>query len=179
MVTALGRGLLAFVVMLLISCSVTKHRAPVGDGRDISDGSDSSVYSQGIGGKTRFDGQEQGESYTTRAPNNQVYLFAFDDSTFASKYQPSLNAQARYLLSHRGARIMLTGHTDSRGSREYNVALGERRANSVARLFFAAGVPKRQVRVVGYGEERPVAFGDDENSYRLNRRVELTYESIR
>ncbi len=137
------------------------------------------MTSTGIGMGASFAKQKKGEVYTTKAPHNQVYLFAFDNSIFANKYLPSLNAQARYLMSHSGAKVMIAGHTDSKGSREYNIALGERRANSVAQRLRLAGVARKQIRVVSYGEERPVAFGDSPADFSLNRRVKLTYESIR
>ena len=75
------------------------------------------------------------------------------------------------------ARIItqLEGHTDERGSREYNIALGERRANSVRQAMIATGVSPQQIRVVSFGEERPAAAGQSEQSYALNRRVEIVY----
>lgn len=139
----------------------------------------SRVFSQGIGKKATFEAQEKGEVYTTVAPRNQIYLFAFDNASVANKYLAAINAQADYLMRHKGAHVLLAGHTDHRGSREYNVALGERRAKSVQELLQLRGVSKKQIRVVSYGKERPVAFGDDDASDKLNRRVEMTYEAIR
>lgn len=168
-------GISLISLMLIISgCSSTSSKVPVGDAEQSG-----VISSSGLSGNMDFSGQEKGEIYTTQTPRNQIYLFAFDNSQLAKKYLPSLNAQAKYLITHPGASVMLAGHTDSRGSREYNIALGERRANAVAQLMRVAGVPKRQIRVVSYGEERPVAFGNNEQSYKLNRRVELTYEAIR
>lgn len=135
------------------------------------------IFSQGLGKIGSFQGQEQGEVYTTRAPHNQIFLFAYDDSSLNPKYVAAVNAQAQYLLSHPGARVLLAGHTDERGSREYNVALGERRAKTVSNLLRLAGVNKSQIRVVSYGKERPVYFGHDEASHKQNRRVELIYEA--
>lgn len=167
--------LIFLAAVFLSSCSSTKS-----SGVDVADArQDGVVSSKGVGNGLSFARQEKGEVYTTVAPRNQIYLFAFDNSRFVAKYLPSLNAQARYLKAHPGASIMLSGHTDSRGSREYNIALGERRANEVDQLLRLAGVSKSQVRVVSYGEERPVAFGDLEQDFKLNRRVELTYEAVR
>ena len=90
----------------------------------------------------------------------------------------SIDAQAQYLLSHPNARILLEGNTDSRGSREYNIALGERRSISIGEALKLDGVGEEQIRLVSYGEEKPVALGTAENSYRLNRRVNLIYEVI-
>ena len=142
-------------------------------------GAGDGIASQGLGKFAHFIGQEAGESYTTQAPHDQLYLFAYDDATFNSKYIDSLNAQIQYLKSAPGARILLAGHTDERGSREYNIALGEHRANSISELLRMAGVNHNQYRVVSYGKERPINFGHDEASHRQNRRVELTYEVTR
>ncbi|WP_028388921.1 peptidoglycan-associated lipoprotein Pal [Legionella fairfieldensis] len=162
-------GLVAASIVLLASCSKTPGSA---DGM-------SGLSAHGLGGFTRFAGQEPGESYTTQAPHNQRYLFDYDDSSFAPKYKPSLMAQANYLTTHPGARVLLAGHTDERGSREYNVALGERRANTVAELMRMAGVSRNQIRVVSYGKERPLYLGHDTEAHKQNRRVELTYEATR
>lgn len=163
-------GLLLISALFLVSCS--KNTTGFGD-------EDTDAQARGLGAFSRFGGQEAGESYTSKAPHNQVYLFKFDNSAFAAKYRPSLEAQAEYLNSHPRARILLAGHTDERGSREYNVALGERRANSVRSLLRAAGVSTQQIRVVSYGKERPAADGHDEDAHRQNRRVELIYEATR
>lgn len=164
-------GLIAASMLLVVSCAKKTGFA--------TDADDTGVSSHGLGEVSRFAGQEAGESYTTKAPHNQVYLFAFDNSTLATKYTASVNAQAKYLKSHPGARILLAGHTDERGSREYNVALGERRANTVAQLIRMSGVDKNQIRVVSYGKERPVNVEHDDNAHRQNRRVELIYEATR
>ncbi|KTC85225.1 peptidoglycan-associated lipoprotein Pal [Legionella brunensis] len=165
-------GLVAASVVLLASCSKTPGSA---DGMGGAGG----ASAHGLGQLGRFAGQEPGESYTTQAPHNQIYLFSYDDSSFNPKYTASLNAQSEYLKTHPGARVLLAGHTDERGSREYNIALGERRADTVAELMRMAGVGRNQIRVVSYGKERPANFGHDEGSHMQNRRVELTYEATR
>lgn len=166
-------GLVAASIVLLASCSKNPGSASGGN----YDADDLSAH--GLGEFTRFAGQVPGESYTTKAPHNQRYLFSYDDSNFNPKYMASLNAQSDYLKSHPGARVLIAGHTDERGSREYNIALGERRGNTVAELMRMAGVRRDQLRVVSYGKERPANFGHDEASHRQNRRVELTYEATR
>ncbi len=159
--------LLAIGIALIASCT-----KPISTGNE-------GIHSSGLGHLTRFSDQEPGEAYTTQAPHNQIYLFAYDSSSLAPKYRASLFAQADYLKNHPGARILLTGHTDERGSREYNVALGERRANTVAELLRLAGVNKQQVRLVSYGKERPANYGHDELSRQQNRRVEFIYEATK
>lgn len=171
-VRGLKFGLVAAAVVLVASCSKTPGSANgmMGDG---------GLSAHGLGGMSRFAGQEEGESYTTQAPHNQIYLFAYDDSNLADKYLPSLNAQSEYLKSNPGARVLLAGHTDERGSREYNVALGERRANTVAQIMRMSGVKRDQIRVVSYGKERPANLGHSESAHHQNRRVEFIYEATR
>ncbi|MFT4060009.1 MAG: peptidoglycan-associated lipoprotein Pal [Legionella sp.] len=166
-------GLLAASVVFVAACSKAPGSA---DGVGVSE---AGASAQGLGQFTHFAGQEPGESYTTKAPHNQLYLFAYDDSNLNPKYLPSVNAQAEYLKSHVGARVLIAGHTDERGSREYNVALGEHRANTVAGILRMAGVGRQQIRVVSYGKERPINLGHDEASHAQNRRVEFTYEATR
>ncbi len=165
-------GLVAASVILLAACSKTPGSA---DGS----GAEGGLSAHGLGQSGGFAGQEAGEMYTTQAPHNQIYLYNYDSSTLESKYVASVNAQADYLKSHAGARVLIAGNTDERGSREYNVALGEHRANSVADILRMAGVERQQVRVVSYGKERPANLGHDEASHLQNRRTELTYEFTR
>lgn len=166
-------GLLVASVLLVAACSRTPGSA---NGAAMND---ADASAQGLGQMTHFPGQQEGESYTTQAPHNQLYLFSYDDSNLSSKYLPSVNAQAEYIKSHPGARVLLAGHTDERGSREYNVALGEHRANTVADILRMAGVSRQQVRVVSYGKERPANLGHTDADHAQNRRVEFTYEATR
>ena len=162
----LKSGLIASMV-LLASCSKNGGADFMG------------TSANGLGQFTRFAGQRPGESYTTQAPHSQLYLFSYDSSQLAPRYLESLHAQSEYLRSHPGAKVLLAGHTDEKGSREYNVALGERRAHAVASHMYRDGVPHNQVRIVSYGKERPANYGHDADSHAQNRRVEFTYESTR
>ena len=164
-------GLVASCLLMFAACSKTPGSAGMG--------ADGGLSAHGLGQSGGFEGQEAGEMYTTQAPHNQIYLFAYDNSALEEKYIPSVNAQADYLKSHPGARVLIAGHTDERGSREYNVALGEHRANAVADIMRMAGVDRNQMRVVSYGKERPANLGHDEASHAQNRRVELTFEATR
>jgi peptidoglycan-associated lipoprotein len=83
----------------------------------------------------------------------------------------------KYLLSHPLAKIILEGNTDPRGSREYNIGLGERRAKAVANIMLAKGVNPKQIRIVSYGAEKLAVPGHNEADYQLDRRVELVYLS--
>jgi peptidoglycan-associated lipoprotein len=106
---------------------------------------------------------------------NQIYYFDFDQSTVYDNDLASIKVQARYLAEHPEVTVLLTGNTDERGSREYNIGLGQRRAQSVANLLLTYGVEKRQIALVSYGAEKPRAFGHSEEDYSKNRRVELQY----
>ena len=87
-------------------------------------------------------------------------------------------AHGRFLASHQTAQVTLEGHADERGTREYNIALGERRSMAVADLMRAQGASAGQIRTVSYGEERPVATCHDEECWSQNRRVEIVYTSL-
>lgn len=102
-------------------------------------------------------------------------FFEFDRSNVLPEYLPVIRAHAAYARANSTARIMLEGHTDERGSREYNLGLGERRGNSVRDLMRAEGVASNQYEVVSYGEERPVCRASNEACWERNRRVEIVY----
>jgi len=105
----------------------------------------------------------------------RVIYFEFDSNALTPEAQRIVEAHAEYLAGNPGMAVVLEGHADERGTREYNLALGERRANAVADLFQAMGVMPDAVRSISYGEERPVAMEHDESAWSLNRRVEILY----
>ncbi len=109
--------------------------------------------------------------------SKRVIYFDYNSDEVKPEYLDVVNAHARYLASHGSARVRLEGHADERGSREYNVALSERRAVSVKRLMLFQGVRPDQITVVAYGEERPVALCHNESCWSKNRRVEIVYEA--
>ena len=86
-----------------------------------------------------------------------------------------LKAHSQYLAQHPNAHVIVGGHTDERGTREYNMALGERRAKSVAAFLSSNGASPGQLEVVSFGEEKPLAIGESESAWAENRRVELNY----
>lgn len=108
--------------------------------------------------------------------NTLVVYFEFDRSDILAEFNEVLAAHGDYLSSNPGARLRLEGHADERGTREYNIGLGERRAQAVRRVLLLQGAASDQMGTVSYGEERPAALGGDEESYQLNRRVELVYQ---
>jgi len=104
----------------------------------------------------------------------EIY-FEFDRSDIRPEYLPIIRAHAAYLRANSSARVLLEGHADERGSREYNLSLGERRGNSVLDLMLTEGASARQIEVVSYGEERPVCRQSSESCWERNRRVEIVY----
>jgi len=107
----------------------------------------------------------------------KVIYFDFDSDQISADYQELIAHHGKYLAANSDMSVRLEGHADERGSREYNVALAHRRAQSVRRLVLFQGVNAEQVSIISYGEEKPVALGHDDESWRLNRRVELVYEA--
>jgi peptidoglycan-associated lipoprotein len=105
----------------------------------------------------------------------RVIYFDFDSSEIKGEGTDILAAHARYLASNQNARVRLEGHTDERGSREYNIGLGERRAQSVRQALLLQGASDGQLSTVSYGEERPAVAGHDEAAWAKNRRVEIVY----
>jgi peptidoglycan-associated lipoprotein len=101
-----------------------------------------------------------------------IFYFDFDQATLSAETRAALDAQVA-VLKNSGAKVRLEGHADERGTREYNMALGERRANAIANYLIINGVERYRVETVSYGEERPVAVGSNEASWAENRRVEL------
>jgi peptidoglycan-associated lipoprotein len=105
----------------------------------------------------------------------RIVYFEFDSSEIKGAGVELVAAHARYLAANPGTRVRLEGHTDERGSREYNIGLGERRAQAVRRALMLQGALDGQISTVSYGEERPAAPGHDEDAWAKNRRVEILY----
>jgi peptidoglycan-associated lipoprotein len=105
----------------------------------------------------------------------KVIYFEFDDSAIQDDFVEILAAHGRFLAANPSVNIRLLGHADERGTPEYNIALGERRGNSVARALMSYGVGRNQLEVISYGEERPAVIGHDTASWAANRRVEIEY----
>jgi len=123
-----------------------------------------------------------GQSYSgdpLSDPNSPLSVrtiyFEYDSITINSEGQSALNAHAEYLSLNPNKTMIIEGHTDERGTREYNLSLGERRSRAVADFLTASGVSGQQIEVRSYGEENPVALDHNESAWQLNRRVELLY----
>jgi len=129
-----------------------------------------------------IDGPQEGlaldnAAETGRAPQDRVIYFDYDTSELRAEFLDIVAQHGRFLAQSTDSRVRLEGHTDERGTREYNIALGERRAQSVARMLQLQGVNPGQVRTVSYGEELPVDEAHNNEAWALNRRVNIIYES--
>ncbi len=113
------------------------------------------------------------------ALSKTTIYFDFDSSEIKPEFAPVVAAHGKRLAGDKGLKVRLEGNTDERGSAEYNVALGERRAQSVKRALLLQGATEGQLTTVSYGEERPVAEGHDEAAWSQNRRVEIVYMNAR
>jgi peptidoglycan-associated lipoprotein len=114
-----------------------------------------------------------------RDPNNilskrSVY-FEYDSFVVKDEYRPLVEAHARYLQQNRNARMTVQGNTDERGSREYNIALGQKRADSVKRMMTLLGATENQIETVSFGKEKPRNPGHDEAAWAENRRDDIVY----
>jgi len=159
--------------MVAVSGCNKKNRKA--EGADMGDGVSASGTGTEFGpdGKPLGDWQDGGTGdYLSRT----TVLFAYDSSELDSESQAIAEAHAAFLRDNSSIRVVLEGHADERGTREYNLALGERRAQSVADVFMALGVSAANIENVSYGEENPVAEGHDDSAWRLNRRVEIRYD---
>jgi len=117
---------------------------------------------------------QQEEEEIAQALAHIIY-FDFDQSTIKAEYRAALNGHAAYLSQNPSANIVLEGNADERGTREYNIALGERRGNAVSRYLVVQGVSVDAIEVVSFGEERPVNAGHNSAAWAENRRVEIRY----
>ena len=166
----------ALVMVAFTGCSSTGSKQ--GDDVVVEDrsdaGGDGSAVSTGVGsgyGDLTVESLNDPNSPLSR----RVIYFEYDSADIADADQELLTQHAGFLMANPEQHITLEGSTDERGSREYNIALGDRRALSVQRILELNGVAPEQITVVSYGEEKPAAEGHSEAAWRLNRRVELVY----
>jgi peptidoglycan-associated lipoprotein len=176
--------IVAIVAAALVACSSTPTtEAPV------EDHGAAGATAPGAGGATTGGAQGGGVTGSAlgggagadelRNPNSilskrSVY-FDFDSFVVKDEYKPLVEAHARYLQSHPNARMTIQGNTDERGSREYNIALGQKRADAVKRMMTLLGAQDRQIETTSFGEERPKNPGHDESAWAENRRDDIVY----
>jgi peptidoglycan-associated lipoprotein len=184
----LNRKVLTVLVslgVLLAGCSGNKPKAdvPATTGTTISGSGATTSPVPGGGGAqgqnsgvttVNVDRSSGGAMAPTGALGAQrVIYFDYDSSDIRNEYIDVIAAHGRFLASNATVRVRLEGHSDERGSREYNIALAERRAQTVKRALALQGVQDSQVATVSYGEERPAATGSDDTAWSKNRRVEI------
>jgi peptidoglycan-associated lipoprotein len=162
---------IGFSLFALVGCASTDTDGSGSAGN----GADSSA-SSGLGDEGSY-GRNGRNTPCLKKVSNQTYYFDFDKSEVRGEDRECLEVQGRYLAENPKAKVLLEGHTDPRGSREYNIALGERRADAVADVLKLLGVAPSQIRVVSYGAEKVASNGSTDEDYQLDRRVNLIYES--
>lgn len=159
--------LISILTASIVACGTTSKKDDAGADQGQQD----------TRGVAQGDGDFKGSPFDD--PNNllskRTVYFEFNSAAVASEDREIILAHAEYLATHPDAKIVLEGHADERGSREYNIALGERRAKAVSKLMLLQGAAQSQIDVISFGEERPIALEHDESAWRLNRRVEILY----
>ena len=179
---------LIFISVLALSIAACGDRIkPEGDGdNNAADNDNAGATAGGIDSGTGAGGiaLEGGKlvSYEENAindPNNvlseKIVYFSYDSNTVGDDYVELVKHHGKYLSFNANASVRLEGHADESGKSEYNVALAEKRAQSVKQLMLYEGAGNDQISIISYGEEKPVAFGHDDESMSLNRRVEIAY----
>jgi len=152
------------LVLLLTACgSWSKKDGAAGAGGD-------GAQTSGVSGRDGYSGRGGANDPLSQ----RIVYFDYDSSELQSQYRSVILAHAERLRSS-GRKVTLEGHSDERGSREYNIALGERRAETVKRIMIASGVSSSQISTISYGEERPAVRSADGQSMAKNRRVEIVY----
>lgn len=169
------------LAMMLAACS----SKPVKNAPVVEDKSTSSTQSStsGAGDTSASTSGMNDSSMSTNPltdPNNilskRSIYFDFDKDDIKPEYRDLVNAHAQYLQGHPEAKVILQGNTDERGTREYNLSLGQRRAVAVKQALNIQGVQDKQIETISYGEEKPQANGTDEAAYSKNRRVDIVYQ---
>ena len=168
-------GLILGAALLMAGCgsSVKLNDVPVEDrtGAAVNSGADSSGAT-----KSAVASVDLGKSQTGVAPAGpRIVYFDYDSFVVKPEFQGVLDAHARHIKADKNRKVSIEGHTDERGGRDYNLALGQKRAEAVRRALVLLGVPDGQLEAVSFGKEKPAAQGADETAWSKNRRAELTY----
>lgn len=176
---------LLFSVGLVAGCSTTGEEPGEGAyGSDVpaidegstvyGGGDEGGISSSSMTEEERLEARQQAEQQALR--DITTFYFDFDTSEIKPEARDVLMAHARYLSNNPRQNVRLEGHGDERGSKEYNLALGERRANAVQRFLIVNGASRGQMETISYGEEKPAVMGSSESEWAQNRRVELVFE---
>jgi peptidoglycan-associated lipoprotein len=167
--------LLAVAALALAGCPKKIDTKP--DAGANSGVTDNGATTGGVSSTSTQGGSDLAEQAALRELQNlgMIVYFDYDKADIKSEYVSVVAAHAKFLNGNANRKVRLEGHTDERGSREYNIGLGERRAQAVRRALMLQGVNETQIATISYGEERPAAAGSDEGAYSKNRRVEIGY----
>lgn len=173
--------LVLILLAAMVAAGCASRDTQPDDAGSVFDEEDTGAETQRAPGEGGFEegelGTRPGEAgeMPARLLEETIIYFDFDSSSVRPSYSETLAAHAAYLAENSGMRVRLEGHTDERGSREYNIGLGERRSQAVRRALMLQGVGATQISTVSYGEERPGVTGSDEEAWEMNRRVEIVY----
>src|SRR5215471_256248 len=157
-------GILGAVLLLLSACSSAPETAPGGPG---GSGGPGVGGPGGIGSRNALPGSQQ----DLEASAGDRVFFAFDRSDITPEAQETLTRQADWLRRYPNVTVTIEGHCDERGTREYNLVLGERRAQAVKNVLVASGIPASRISTISYGKERPAVVGSTEEAHAQNRRA--------
>ena len=174
--TVMRRAIIIVLVAASLSLGACAHKRPKPPPPESPNAANAGAESEGSGAdysKAGPDDEASGPQGGRLA--ERIVYFDFDSSEIKGAGTDLVAAHAKYLAAHTSTRVRLEGHTDERGSREYNIGLGERRAQSVRRALLLQGASDAQISTVSYGEERPAVAGHDEAAWAKNRRVEIVY----
>lgn len=169
--------LIAIATLALAGCPKKPTTVPDGSGsaESAESGAGAGAAGEGQVGEGRELPGASGSATGGPAGVGSIIYFDFDRSDIRPEYATLITSHAKHLAASGGVKIRIEGHTDERGSREYNIALAERRAQAVKQALNLQGANDAQLTTVSYGEERPAVAGSDEAAYEKNRRVELVY----
>lgn len=167
--TPYAKGLLVALSLSVMAGCSSSGGAQDGD----MDSANSGANTAGMNSGANTNGNQMSNA---SMPDVRTIYFAFDKDTIRPEFESVLMGHAQYLKANTSANVVLEGHADERGTREYNLALGERRAKQVATYLMVQGVSAAQIDTVSYGEEKPLAIGKTEAEYSQNRRVEIVYK---
>jgi peptidoglycan-associated lipoprotein len=177
----------AIAAVFLAGCASqeTQPEAPIDD-KGAATASAGGATTSGLGGTGVGGTTASGGAVGTGAGGNPLrdpanilskrsVYFDYDSFVVKDEFRPLVEAHARYLVANRGTRMIIQGNTDERGSREYNIALGQKRADAVKRTMTLLGAQEAQIESVSYGKEKPKNPGHDESAWAENRRADIVY----
>lgn len=169
------KKILGVLLISLLTACASQTKQPGADVEDRSSRDAGSELREGVRGEQRGAPSLNPLTDPNSILSRRSIYFDFDSYVVRDEYRSLVAAHARYLRENANARVLLQGHADERGSREYNLALGQRRADAVKYAMTLAGAKEGQIEAVSLGEEKPRATGHDEASWAENRRVDIRY----